>query len=174
MGFCPESAMTTPPARRAIATASSELSSVGSAESRRDQRDGAARSVGSGSVLIQAPTSHQQPELGAGDSSAEKLTHDPPLADDEDPIAEVHDLVEIKGDQKDATSFVTLRDQLAMNELDGPDVEPARRLHRQQRVRLAMQFARDDELLLIASRQGAGESVWRWGADVEGAHQTLS
>ena len=64
MGFAPERASTTAPASSAMAMASKDERSVGSAPTIRRQKEEDSRSVGSGSVLIQTPTPHQQTQLG--------------------------------------------------------------------------------------------------------------
>ncbi len=40
-----------------------------------------------------------------------------------------------------------------MHELDRPDIEPAGRLDRQHDIRVALQFAGDDQFLLVATRE---------------------
>src|SRR3712207_4324053 len=62
-GLARERASTTPPARSAMAIASSEETAVGSAPLIRRQTEATPRSVGSGSVLIQTPAPHQQAQL---------------------------------------------------------------------------------------------------------------
>src|SRR5690554_2470127 len=78
--------------------------------------------------VIRGPTSHQQTEPHAADLTALELANDPPLVDDQDPIAQIEDFVEIERDEEHAASLVPLAHQLGVDELDGADIEPARRL----------------------------------------------
>ena len=70
-------------------------------------------------------------------------------------VAEVDHLVEVERDEEDAAALVALGDELLVDELDRADVETAGRLHGQERVRLAVQLAGDDQLLLIAAGERA-------------------
>jgi len=54
-----------------------------------------------------------------------------------------------------------------MQILDRPDVEPARRLGRDQHDRVSVDLTRDDELLLVAAGEGAGTRLRGAAADVE-------
>src|SRR5688500_14720550 len=154
-----------------MATASKEERSVGSAPVMRFQAEEAARSVGSGSVLIQTPAPHQQTKLGPRHRAAEEITDDAAPTDDQNTVAEVHHLVEIKGDEEDAAALVTLGDELLMDEFDGPHVETASRLHGKEGVWLAMQLAGDDQFLLVSSGERPGRSVRGGSANIERSHQ---
>ena len=167
MGFAPESASTTAPASSAMATASNDERTVGSAPTIRSQREEASRSVGSGSVLIQTPTPHQQTQLGPRHRAAEEIADDAALAEHQDAVAEVHHLVEIEGDEEDAAALVALGDELLVDELDRADVEAAGRLDGKQSVWLAMQLAGDDQFLLVSAGERAGGSVRGGRANVE-------
>src|SRR5215217_8188976 len=110
MGFAPESASTTAPASSAMAIASNDDRTVGSAPVIRSQREEEFRSVGSGSVLIQTPTPHQQTQLGPRHRAVEEIANDAALTEHQNAVAEVHHLVKIKGDEEDAAALVPFRD----------------------------------------------------------------
>src|SRR5215204_2440056 len=171
IGFAPERASTMPPAINAMATASNEEKAVGSAPAIRCQREGAPRSVGGGSVLIQTPAPHQQTQLRPCHRAIQEVPDDAALAEHQNTVAEIHHLVEIEGDEEDAAALVTLRDKLLVDKLDGSHVETTSRLDGKEGIWLAMQFAGDDQLLLVSSRECPGRSVRGWSANVEGSHQ---
>src|SRR5215211_5412505 len=173
IGFVPESASTTPPASSAMATASSEDTTVGSAPVIRLQKEGVPRSVGSGSVLIQTPTPHQQTQLGPCHRAVEEIANDAALTEHQNAVAEVHHLVKIEGDEEDAAALVALGDELLVDELDRSHVEAAGRLHGKEGVRLAMQLAGDDQFLLVSSGKRPGRSVRGGSANVKRPHQAL-
>src|SRR5215216_6873535 len=112
MGLAPERASTTAPASSAMAIASKDERTVGSVPTIRRQNEEDSRSVGSGSVLIQTPTSHQQTQLGPRHRAAEEIADYTAITKHENPVAEVHHLVEIEGDEEDAAALVTLDDEL--------------------------------------------------------------
>src|SRR5687767_10715468 len=145
MGFAPERASTTAPASSAIATASNEERIVGSAPMIRLQEEGVSRSVGSGSVLIQTPTPHQQTQLGSRHRAVQEITDDAAFTKHQNAVAEVYHFVEIEGDEEDAAALVTLGDELLVDELDRSHVEASGRLHGKKGVWLAMQLASDDQ-----------------------------
>src|SRR5215217_4559352 len=171
MGFAPESASTTAPASNAIAIASKDERAVGSAPTIRRKEEEGSRSVGSGSVLIQTPTSHQQTQLGPRHRAAEEIADDAALTEHQNAVAEVHHLVEIEGDEEDAAAPVTLGNELLVDELNRSNVEATGRLHGQERVWLAMQLAGDDQFLLVSSGERPGGCVRGRSANVERAHQ---
>src|SRR5688500_15197072 len=173
MGFAPESASTIAPASSAMATASSDDRTVGSAPVIRFQEEEVACSVGSGSVLIQSPASHQQTQLGSRHRAAEEIADDAALTEHQNAVTEVHHLVEIEGDEEDAATLVTLGDELLVDELDRSHVETAGRLDGKKDVRLAMQLAGDDQFLLVSSGERPGRSFRAGSANVERSHQPL-
>src|SRR3954453_5823756 len=125
MGSAPERARTTPPASSAMAIASSEERTVGSAPAIRRQTEGVPRSVGSGSVLIQTPATHQQTQLRPRHRATEEVSDDTALTEHQNAVTEIHDLIKIKRDEEDAAALVALRDELFVDELDRSDVESA-------------------------------------------------
>src|SRR5215208_1942093 len=171
MGFAPESASTTAPASNAIAIASKDERAVGSAPTIRRKEEEGSRLVGSGSVLIQTPTSHQQTQLGPRHRAAEEIADDAAVTEHQNAVAEVHHLVEIEGDEEDAATLVTLGDELLVDELDRSDVEAAGRLDGKEGVWLAMQLAGDDQLLLVSSGERPGGRVRGGRANVKRPHQ---
>ena len=72
-----------------------------------------------------------------------------------DPVAQLEDLVELGRDEQDGRSGVALLDRLAVDELDAADVEAARRLVEDEQLQVAVELARDDDLLLVPARQRA-------------------
>src|SRR5215213_2092497 len=106
MGFAPESASTTAPASSAMAIASNDERTVGSAPVIRSLREEDFRSVGSGSVLIQTPTPHQQTQLSSRHRAVEEIAYDTAFTQHQTAVTEIHHLVEIKGDEEDAATLV--------------------------------------------------------------------
>src|SRR5690242_16795345 len=155
------------PTASAIATAAADESTVG-----RSPRSCAWTPVlGACDVaLTGAPPSHQQPERRPIDRSAFEVADDLPLVEHEHPVAQIEDFVEIERNQENAAPFVALAHKLAMDELDSADIQSARRLDREQDVGLAIELARDDQLLLIAAGEGAGARFGRGRAHVEPRH----
>ncbi len=61
-------------------------------------------------------------------------------------------------------------DQLTVDEFDRADIETAGRLHRQHHLRLAIELAGDDELLLIATRERSSRCLRSGSAHIELRH----
>src|SRR5918997_5800626 len=134
MGFAPERASTTAPASSAMAIASNDERTVGSAPVIRPQADEDSRSVGSGSVLIQTPAPHQQPQLGSCHRAIEEIADDAAFTKHQNAVAEVHHFVEIEGNEEDTAALVTLGDELLLDELDRSNVEAPGRLNGKEGV----------------------------------------
>jgi hypothetical protein len=66
-----------------------------------------------------------------------ELADDLALVDDEDPVGEREDLLELERDEQDRAALVALLDEAAVDELDRADVEAARRLRGDQHLRVA-------------------------------------
>src|SRR5215216_6591286 len=158
MGLAPERASTTAPARSAMAIASKDERTVGSAPTIRRQDEEDSRSVGSGSVLIQTPTPHQQTQLGPRHRAAEEIADDATFTKHQNAVAEVHHLVEIEGDEENTTALVTLGHELLVDEFNSSHVEAASRLDGKKGVWLAMELAGDDQFLLVSSGERPGRS----------------
>src|SRR5581483_2994582 len=101
------------------------------------------------------------------------LGDDSALVQDEDPVGERQDLVELERDEKDRAPFVAFRDQAPMEKLDGADVEAASRLRRDQNLRVARDLPRRDDLLLIAARKAGGAREWASAPHIELADESL-
>src|SRR5579884_1229399 len=99
------------------------------------------------------------------------LADDLALVEDEDPVGEREDLVELERDEQDRAALVALGDQPPVQVLDRADVEPTRRLRRDQDLRVACDLARGDHLLLVAARKAAGTRHRAPAAHVELADQ---
>ena len=95
------------------------------------------------------------------------LADDPSLVHDEDAVGQREHLVELERDEQDRVTRVALGDQPPMDVLDRADVEPARRLRRDQDDRVARDLARDDDLLLVAAGERPREGERAAAADVE-------
>src|SRR5690606_22435560 len=65
-------------------------------------------------------------------------------------------------------------DELAVDELDRADIQAAGRLDGKQDVWIAIQFAGDDQLLLVAAGKGPRGRFRRWRANVVALHQLAS
>ena len=75
-----------------------------------------------------------------------------------DPVAEGEDLVELGRDDEGAVALVAIVDDLAVDVLDRTDVEPSRGLGGDEELEVAREFARDDHLLLVATRERADQA----------------
>ena len=83
------------------------------------------------------------------------LADDGALVDHEDAVGQREDLLQLGRHEQHGLAPVARLDELAVDELDRPDVESPRRLRREQHARVARDLAREDDLLLVASRQRA-------------------
>ena len=125
------------------------------------------RRIGSAHATAFLPRAgHRDAQLVLGDARSE-LAHDLALVDHEDPVGEREDLLQLERDEQYRTPLVALLDEAAMDELDRTDVEAARRLGRDQHLRVAIDLAREHDLLLIAAREATGERLRAAAADVE-------
>src|ERR687898_283333 len=166
----PEIQITTAPMSSATATAAIEPSVRSTTPGTAALDGGDVLAVIAGLLIARAP-SHVEPELGAADLAVLELAGDAALIEHQDTVAEVQNLVQLEGEQQDPLAGVAGGDELLVDELDGADVEAARRLDGEQDVRITVQLAGDDQLLLVAAGEGAGDGVGRRGADVELLHQ---
>ena len=66
--------------------------------------------------------------ISSSETSGRVLADDLALVDDEDPVGEREDLLELEGDEEDRAALVPLLDEAPVDELDRADVEAARRL----------------------------------------------
>src|SRR5262249_12075363 len=140
----------TPSVRLPGAPASAEPRRASPARSRAPGRE-AGRDRSSRS-LAPSRARHGDAELLFADVRRE-LAHELTLVNDEDAVREREDLVELERDEQNRSSGVALRDEAAVDELDRADVETARRLRRDEDARIAGDLPRENDLLLVASRE---------------------
>ena len=100
-----------------------------------------------------------------------ELADDLSLVDDEDAVGEREDLLQLERDEQDAATLVALLDEAPVHELDRADVEAAGRLRGDQHARVAVDLAREDDLLLVATGEPAGTRLRPAAADVELLHE---
>ena len=99
------------------------------------------------------------------------LADQPAAVEHDDPVGDGDQLVELARDQQHADAAPGGGADLAIDRLDGADVEAARRLGGDQRdQRIERQLARQHGLLLVAAAQARKGDLRPGGADVEGAH----
>jgi hypothetical protein len=79
-----------------MAIASKDERTVGSVPTIRRQNEEDSRSVGSGSVLIETSTPHQQTQLGPRHRTAEEIADNAAFTEHQNAVAEVHYLIEIE------------------------------------------------------------------------------
>ena len=124
----------------------------------------------SGSLKRPAPpcaaAEHLEADLLFG-RGARVLADDPALVDDEDPVGERQDLVQLERDEQDRATLVALLDEPPVEVLDRAHVEAARRLRRHEHARVARDLARGDDLLLVAARERAADRPRPAAAHVE-------
>ena len=102
-----------------------------------------------------ATRGHQQADLVLVGGPSVALRDELAAIHDHDPVGHLEDLVELGGDEQDGRAGVALLDHLAVDELDAADVEAARRLIQHQQLQVAIELARDDDLLLVSARERA-------------------
>ena len=122
---------------------------------------------------LPARAGHRDAELVLGDARSE-LADDLALVEHEDPVGEREDLLELERDEQHCAALVPLLDEPAVDELDRADVETARRLRRDQHLRVAVDLAREHDLLLVAAREATGERLRPAAANVELLQQAAS
>ena len=110
---------------------------------------------------------HQQADLLLLRGPCVEDRDEPAAVHDADAVRQLEDLVKLGRDEQDGRARVPLGDDLVVDELDRADVEPACRLVGDEQRQVALELARDDQLLLIAARQRARRDVGRRRPDVE-------
>ena len=116
--------------------------------------------------VLASAAEHLEPDLLLR-HLARVLADDLALVDHEDPVREREDLVELERDEQDRAALVALGDEPPVEVLDRADVEAARRLRRDEHLRVAGDLPRGDELLLVAARERAGRRERPAAAHVE-------
>jgi hypothetical protein len=96
-------------------------------------------------------TRHEQPDFFRGRERRVHLASYPAVVEHEKAIGKRCHLFQFRGDQKDGATGIAHRDDLAVDEFDGADIDPSRRLRNQQEDRWQLELAADDQLLLIAA-----------------------
>jgi len=123
-------------------------------------------------ALLAAAASHQQAETRLG-GSGRLDADDTPFVHHRDAVREGTDLIQLRRDEQHRRARVALLDDAPVDELDGADVYAARGLCRQQHARLARHLARDDDLLLVATRERSRCGLGAGCTDIEGLYQPL-
>jgi len=103
-----------------------------------------------------------------------ELADDSAFVKDEDAIGERQNLLQLERDEQDGFTFVSLLDEALVDEFDRTDVEPARRLSGDQQARVAVDLARQHDLLLVAARQRGAACLRSAAAHVELLQQLAS
>jgi hypothetical protein len=96
---------------------------------------------------------------------------DPSLGDDDQPVADLEQLLELLADDKHGTAVVAQLQQRAADLRRGADVDAPGRLRDDQQLRVGVDLAADDELLQVAAGQALGDRVRSTGLDVEARDQ---
>src|SRR3954447_22448760 len=130
------------------------------------------RAYASCGLALASAAGHREAELFLGGARRE-LADDLPLVDDEDAVGEREDLLELERDEEHGLPCVPLLDEPPVDELDRADVEAARRLRRDQHLRVAVDLAREHDLLLVAARERVRRRRRRAAPDVELGQQPL-
>src|SRR5208282_5921419 len=121
---------------------------------RRLPRPGEASKANSCGALADAR--HQEAEvLGVGLLGL-PLAGDAPAAQHDDAVGQREDLVELDGDEQNRLACVALADDAFVDELDRTDVDSPRRLADQHDLWIALDLAREHQLLLVAARKVGG------------------
>src|SRR5438046_5481051 len=122
-------------------------------------------------LLFASRAGHREAQLLFTDVRRERAD-DLALVDDEDPIRQRENLVELERHEEHRAARVPLGDEPFVHELDGADVQTACRLRRDQHARVAGDLAREDHLLLVAAGERACERLRPAAAYVVLAEQT--
>ena len=107
-------------------------------------------------------------------SSGASLAGDAAAAQHDDAIGKREDLVEFDRDQEHRLAGVALGDDALVDEFDRADVDAARRLPDEQDFRIALDLAREHDLLLVAAGEIGGLEQGRRRPDVEGRPSCVS
>jgi hypothetical protein len=113
----------------------------------------------------------QQANAGGIEFFNFQFAGDAAAAHDENAVGQRAHFFQFDRHQQDGHAGVAQRSQLAVDALDGADVDAAGGLAHQHQGRLRQHFARDHHLLLVAAREQADMQVVVVGADVEILHQ---
>src|SRR5271165_4186693 len=116
---------------------------------------------------------HQEAEVLSVDLLGLSLARDAPAAKHDDAVGQGEYLVELDGHQQQRLARVALGDDALVDEFDRADVDAARRLADQKDLRVALDLAREHELLLIAAGEIGGLEQRRARPHVEGLHLAL-
>src|SRR5678816_565171 len=86
---------------------------------------------------------------------------------DQQTIGKTSHFLEFGGYEQDRAPVVTQTHKLTVYELNRTDVDAARRLRHEQKLRRDMILATDDQLLLVTARQRARRQCRVWWANVK-------
>src|SRR5260370_40869611 len=111
-------------------------------------------------------TQHHTPDAVDARQVATELANDPPIVEPDDPIGERENFIERFRDQQNSASTIAKGSNQRVNKGRPGNVDPARRLGGDKQFRLAIEFARDCEALLVAP----GETA-RWIAQAPVANR---
>ena len=95
------------------------------------------------------------------------LAGDAPVAHDEDPVAKADQLLHLGRDDDDRAALLGERRDEAVDLLLGADIDAAGRLVDDDDARLDQHHLGEQQLLLVAAGELAGEQIAAAGADVE-------
>ena len=107
-------------------------------------------------VPLVADAGHHQAELALGGGRGIGFADDVAVEHHEDAVGERADFVELDRDEEDRLPRVAHLDDLVVDELDGADVDAARRLADDQHFGIALHLAGEDDLLLVAAGEVGG------------------
>ena len=102
-----------------------------------------------------APAGHEVADLLDRRRPGVELADDLALVDDEDPVGERADLVEVLAHEQDRDAACSGLAEVRVHRLDRADVEPARRLGDDEDERIVVELSPEDELLEVAAGEVA-------------------
>ena len=114
---------------------------------------------------------HEQAERLLVGLLARQVGDDASLEHHEDAVGKRQDLGELGRDEQDGVALVALGEELAVDELDGADVDAARRLLGDQHRRAMGKLARDHDLLQVAAGERSDRQLFAGDPDVEARDQ---
>ena len=95
-------------------------------------------------------------------------TQDLALVDDRDAVGQAEDLRQFGGDHDDGLAFVLFAEDRAVHMLDGAEIEATCRLVKDDDLTAAVDFAGQDDLLLVAAGQALGDRIGTGGLHIVG------
>src|SRR6185369_13372200 len=131
-------------------------------------RDGSGRTSSFSTARLAGPqTAHPLADPLDRRFARRHARRDAAARDDEQPVADLEQLVELLADDEHRAAGVAQREQFAPDLCRGADVDTPGRLRNDEELGLCVDLAADDELLQVAAREALRRRARAAGLDVE-------